>query len=127
MINQIDLLYNIFNRLNDSIAYLKVGESVIYMQKNNSLRLVEIYFDIKSSNFLKRSTIEQNKEVLGKLKNYQVDHLVTAEVLENGYKFKVFNSKGSLIYAQNVLFYDKSSALLKYFLKKRYPDLVLVN
>jgi len=125
MINLINILNSIFSKLEDSIAYLDSSEGLIYRQKNRSIRITDVYIKILFNNFIKRSTIEKNKEILNKLMTLQLDNLIAIEILDNGFLFRVYNKLGNLIYMQKILLYDKCNRLLKYILRKKYPELVL--
>jgi hypothetical protein len=124
----IEHLSSIYNRLIDDIGYIYIdSEQHLYItQKTGKIRIRNIYFDLKEGQFIKYSTIRNNKKVLMKLSEYQGrGDLICFIPITEGYRVRVFNKYGELIYKHRIKFFDKLNRLSLWYLRRRYEDLVL--
>jgi hypothetical protein len=127
-LNYVEHLSGIFNRLIDDIGYIYIDseQHLRIVQKNGKIRIRNIYFDIKEGQFIKYSTIRNNKKVLMKLTEYQGrGELICFIPDPEGYKVRVYNKYGELIYKQRIKFFDKVGRLNLWYLKRKYEELVL--
>lgn len=124
----LSILESIFNRLINDIAYIyKSSDQKLYIvQKSGKQRIRNIYFDIKSGAFIRYTTVMNNKKVIMKLNEYQSQsNLLCFIPFEEGYRVRVYNKYGELVYKQQIKFYDKLNKLQLWFMKRRYPELAL--
>lgn len=120
-------LTDLFNKLNDNVAYLSKDKSGwAYHQKGNTVSLGDMYFDFQHGSFIKYSTIIKNKEILGKLIDYQYNNLLISFLkIEEGFEVKVYDKFGLLVYKEYFKFFNNINWLGKWRLKHLYPELVL--
>lgn len=126
MINYINTLESLFNKLNNTqLAYLDFDDNgYFYRQESGMIRVYDLYKDIKKPSFLSPRDIQHNIRVLTKLTSYEDDHLISITPTEAGYYFQVIDKRGCLVYAQYIYFYSYGW-LSKLLLRWRHPELVL--
>jgi hypothetical protein len=121
-------LESIFSRLIDDIGYIYIDDEqkLRVVQKSGKYRIRNIYFDIKEGSFIKYTTIRNNKKVLMKLREYQSQHNLICFIPDKeGYRVRVYDKYGELLYKQYIKFFNKLGKLRLWWMKTRYPELVL--
>jgi len=130
MLDYLDILDKTFSRLIDNIGYIytdREGRLKIVQKDKPPLRLRSMYFDFKRGEFIHYKTILANKNIISKLREYADSNLVCFAKISNGFEVKVYNKYGELIYKNYIKLFDETNRLTRWYLSKRYPDLVLDN
>jgi hypothetical protein len=124
-------LLKIFDQLDNQIGYLKINPSrnqIKYIQQSTSgtkvISISHLFYDFVEGGFIRHDTIANNKLVISKLLNYN-DELILLKKYKYGYEVRVYNIIGELIYHQYIRFYDRTRWYQKWYLTKRFPELVL--
>jgi hypothetical protein len=124
----VDTLDKVFSRLVEDIGYIFVDDEghLKVAQKSGLIRIRNIYFDIKEGHFIKYSTIRRNKHALMKLKEYQSQGKLLCFIpTDSGYRVRVYDKYGELIYKNTIKFFDKLGLIRTWLMKKRYEELCL--